>query len=85
MLGILLAAIKNPMNRYDFFTVFQENLDGSLTPRMPITVNGVTFGQTISFRPGVSFGGVDFHRYRGQAILGEESNGVLIVRGFFNN
>ncbi len=82
---VLLVAIKNPMDRYDFFTIFQENPDGSLTPRMPTTVNGVTFGQTVSFGPGVSFGGVDFHRYKGKAILGEEKNGVLIVRGFFNN
>ena len=65
------------MNRYRFLDIFQENSDGSLSPKRVINVNGITFGQ------GVSFGGIDFHRFKYLDVAGEEQNGTLIIRGFF--
>jgi hypothetical protein len=71
------------MNRYRFLDIFQENPDGSLTPRRVIEVNGVQFGTGVSFGPGVAFGGVNFHQYKYSDISAEERNGVLVIRGFF--
>jgi len=71
------------MNRYRFSDIFQENPDGSLSPRVRINVNGVEFGPGVSFSPGVSFGGIDFFRYKNLDIAAEVQNGVLIIRGFY--
>ncbi len=37
--------------RYKFGDVFQENLDGSITPKVSVSINGIGMG------PGVTFGG----------------------------
>lgn len=71
------------MERYKFLEIFSENSDGSLSPKKPININGVTFGQGVSFSPGVSFGGVDFHRYKYLDIAAEDQGGLLIIKGFF--
>ena len=66
------------IKRYRFQDIFQENLDGSLSPRRTINVNGITFG------PGVAFGGVNFHQYKYLDIAAEEgSDGVLAIKGFY--
>lgn len=71
------------LKRYEFQDVFQESSDGSLTTKRPININGVTFGLNVTFGPGVSVGGVDFHKYKYRAIAAEENNGILIIRGFY--
>lgn len=71
------------MKRYKFLEIFQENPDGSLSPRRVINVNGITFSPGVSFGQGVSFGGIDFHRFKYLDIAAEEQNGILIIRGFF--
>lgn len=70
------------MTRYEFFDVFQLNPDGSLSPRRPIRINGVTFNQGVSFGRGVLFGGINIFDYYGLPITGEEHDGVLIIQGF---
>lgn len=69
--------------RYKFLDVFQENTDGSLTPKRQIYVNGVTFGSGTTFQKGVAFGGIDFHLYKYFDIAGTEENGILTIVGFF--
>lgn len=70
-------------NRYKFLDVFQENSDGSLTPKRQIFVNGVTFGPGVNFQKGVAFGGIDFHLYKYWDISGKEENKTLVIDGFF--
>jgi len=70
--------------RYKFLDIFQENADGSLTPKRQIYVNGVTFGPGgVTFQNGVAFGGVNFHLYKYWDIAAEEQNGVLVIKGFY--
>jgi len=71
------------MQHYKFLDVFQENSDGSLTPKRAIFVNGISFGPGTIFQKGVAFGGIDFHLYKYWDIAGEERDGVLVVTGFF--
>ena len=68
--------------QFKFLDIFQENPDGSLTPKKPIAVNGITFGLGTSFQRGVAFGGIDFHLYKYHDILADEENGVLVITGF---
>lgn len=69
--------------RYKFLDIFQENLNGSLSPRVRINVNGIEFGPGIVFGTGVTFGGINFHQYKYWDIAAEEQNGVLIIKGFY--
>ncbi len=69
--------------RYKFLEIFQENTDGSLTPKRQIHVNGITFGPGVNFQKGVAFGGIDFHLYKYWDIAAEDQNGVLTIKGFF--
>lgn len=69
--------------RFKFLDIFQENNDGSLTPKKQILVNGISFGPNVVFQKDVTFGGVDFHLYKYWDISGKEENGVLIIEGFY--
>ncbi len=71
------------MNRYKFLDIFQENSDGSLSPKRVISINGITFSPGVSFSQGVSFGGIDFHRFKYFDIAAEDQNGVLVIKGFY--
>lgn len=71
------------MKRYNFFEIFQENSNGSLSPKRTINVNGITFGPGVSFSPGVTFGGVNFHQYKNYGIAAEEENNIVVVKGFY--
>lgn len=69
--------------RYKFLDLFQENNDGSLTPKRRIFVNGISFDVGTTFQKGVAFGGVDFHLYKYWDISGKEENGVIVIEGFY--
>ncbi len=72
------------MQRFRFLDVFQENPDGTLSPRRAVHINGVSFGPGASFGQGVSFGGVNIHQYKYFDIAGiERQDGVLEIRGFY--
>jgi len=71
------------LQRYAFLDVFQENPDGTLSPRRLINVSGVTFGPDVTFSAGVAIGGIDFHKYKNRPIAAEDKEGALIIRGFF--
>ena len=72
------------IKRFRFSDIFQENRDGSLSPKRNILVNGVSFGPRVSFSPGVSFGGVNFYQYKHLDIAAEEQpDKVLVIKGFY--
>ena len=73
------------MQKYRFYDVFEENTDGSLTPKIKINVNGVNFGPGVRFTKGVAFGGIDFYQYKGFDIAGEYINDIFFIKGFFQN
>ena len=70
--------------RYKFLDIFQESPDSSLSPKVQIEVNGVSFGPGVVFQKGVVFGGVDFFQYRylDIAVIVQEG-GVLKIVGFY--
>jgi len=69
--------------RLKFLDVFQENNDGSLTPKRQIIVNGLSFGPGVIFQKGVALGGVDFYLYKYWDISADEKEGVLDIKGFY--
>ena len=74
----------NETKRCKFLDIFQESPDGSLSPKVQIEVNGVSFGPGVAFQKGVVFGGVDFYLYRYLDIAAiEKENGILKIEGFY--
>ncbi len=71
------------MQRYRFLDVFQENIDGSLSPKIKINVNGVLLGPGVVIGPGVVFAGIDFHQYKYLDIAGEYIDDTFLIKGFF--
>ncbi len=69
----------------NFFDIFQQNPNGSLSPMVKMNINGIQFGPGVSFLPGVSFGGVDFHKYKNLPVAVEKQGDVYIIKGFFQN
>jgi len=71
------------MARVTFDSVFITHPDGSLEPRQPIRVGGVTLGPGVKFGRGVSFGGIDFSQFAGRDFEVETDNNVLVVKGIY--
>lgn len=74
--------------RRKFRDVFDESTDGSLSPQMPIEVNGIVFAPGAVFQKGVAYGGIDFHlyKYRDIAVQSDDmSEGPVKILGFFQD
>ena len=78
-----MADLNNNIKKYRFRDVFQENADGSLSPKVRINLNGVTLGPGVYFNRGVAFGGVDLFQYKNLDIAGDLKNNILDIKGFF--
>jgi hypothetical protein len=63
--------------------MFQENADGSLEPTVQVNINGVVFGPGVRFTPGVAFGGVDMHKFKGLDLEADLIDNIWILRGFY--
>lgn len=72
------------MARYEFNQIFKENPNGTLTPTKTIDIRGAVFGSSVTFGPGVAFGGIDIFKLKDHAIEADEENGILIIRGFYH-
>lgn len=73
----------NEVKRFEFYDVFGQNADGSLSPKRQINLNGISFGPGVAFSRGVIFGGVDIFQFLGRPIAALEENGVLIIKGYY--
>ena len=72
------------MGRFQFSEIFQENPDGTLSPKNRIIVNGITIGPQAHFRPGVKFAGIDFFKYRHMDIAAEaQAPDLYEIKGFY--
>ncbi len=69
--------------RVRFHQVFQVNANGSVSPLMPVHVKGVTMSPGVSFRAGVSFGGLDIAALRGKDLEVEQQGSTVVIKGFY--
>lgn len=68
-----------------FSIIFQEHRDGSITPKVPVRINGVDMGPGVTFGGGVSFGGVNLQQCRDMDVECEDQGGVWVIQGFHPN
>ena len=70
--------------RVSFNEVFQNNNDGSYSPKGIVKIGGVTMSPGVSFRPGVLFSGVDIAIYAGRGLeVEKEPDGTIIIKGTY--
>lgn len=68
-----------------FSEVFQDNGNGSFTPKHRVKIGGVSMGPGVSFSPGVAFSGVDIASYVGHALEVEQSaDGLVEIKSIYN-
>ena len=70
--------------KLDFNNLFRENTDSTIEPIQQVNINGVVFGPGVRFTPGVAFGGVDLHKFKGLPIEAEQIEGIWIIKGFYS-
>ena len=68
--------------RYSFFSIFKETADG-LTLRRKIRFGGVTFEPGTTFSRETSFGGVNIYDRYDQDVEADETDGILIIKDFY--
>ena len=70
--------------RIPFSDIFRVNQDGSVSPRLPVYINGITMSPGISFGLGISFGGFDIASLRNKDLEVERRpDGIMIIKGYF--
>jgi hypothetical protein len=70
--------------RVAFSEIFNDNGDGSYTPKGAIRVGAVTMGSGVAFRSGVQFSGVDIAQYVGKDLeIVTHPGGIVEITGFY--
>lgn len=64
-----------------FYEVFQVDANGSVSPRIPVEINGVTMTPGVSFTEGVSFGGFDIAAMKGKEFIIERRGNLVVIKG----
>ena len=73
------------MYKIAFKELFQENPDGSLSPKKIIKIGNVVFGPGTAFGPGVEFGGVNFFELKGKDLAVKQTDGTVVYHGYYQN
>lgn len=68
--------------RVSFNEIFQDN-GGVISPKMPVSINGIIMSLGVSFTVGVSFGGIDITTLRGRDIEGNNEGGIFVITGHY--
>lgn len=66
-----------------FNQLFQVNADGSVSPKVVVSIKGVTMTSGVKFTSGVTFSGVDITKYIGHDIEVNQQNGVCDIVRFY--
>lgn len=69
--------------RVGFWQLFGRTADGSITPRVLLSIGGVTLSPGVSFRAGVSFSGVDLAVLAGRDLEVEQYGAVVSIVGHY--
>lgn len=77
------SATTGSPERVSYATIFKTNLDGSVSPRMPIRLFGMTMSGSVTFTRGVSFNGVDVAAMQGKDVEIVRGGEFVEIRRFF--
>ena len=66
-----------------FNYVFEIKPDGSITPKQQTRVGMVTLSPGVFFGEGVSFGGIDFSKFKGRYLEIETDENIIVIKGIY--
>lgn len=70
--------------RVPFSSVFNQNSDGSISPKVTVRVGGVSMGPGVSFGKGVQMGGVDIASHAGKDLeIDKNKDGSITLKGIY--
>ena len=81
--GIAIAPVRAPSRRVPYSTVFKTNADGSVSPRMPVRLQGVKVSGNVSFTRGVSFNGTDVAAMKGKDVEIVRTSDYVDIKRFY--
>ncbi|MGZ3890588.1 MAG: hypothetical protein ACXVIY_05435 [Mucilaginibacter sp.] len=65
-----------------FDDIFKRNADNTVSPRLPLEINGEMVGTSTKIVGGAKYGGIDISYYTGHDALVDTLKGVVIIRQF---
>lgn len=68
--------------RMHFDDIFKRNADNTVSPRLPLEINGEMVGTSTKIVGGTKYGGVDISYYTGHDALVDTLKGIVIIRQF---
>jgi len=68
--------------RMRFDDIFKRNADNTVSPRLPLEINGEMVGTSTKIIGGTKYGGIDISYYTGHDALVDTLKGVVIIRQF---
>jgi hypothetical protein len=71
------------METMNFNEIFFIHPDGSIEPRFPVQVGGVSFGPGVRFGKGVSFSGIDFSLFIGRDFQVRRDGQIINILGIY--
>ncbi len=69
--------------RVPYSQIFTINSDGSITPKVSVSLGGITMGPGVAFTRGVQFSGVDLASLQGRDLDVEVQGNVHVIKGYF--
>lgn len=66
--------------RMKYDDLFKRNADASISPILPIQINGEMIGTSTRISTGVAYGGVKLGEYTGHDMMVDTVRGVVIIR-----
>ena len=73
------------IERVKFSDVFFMREDGSISPKIPISINGISMSTGVSFSRGVSMGGVNVFDLIGKDLAIEKVGNYYELKGYYND
>ena len=78
-----LVKVVYPLLRIvEYNQVFTINPNGTISPRIPVRIGGITMGPGVSFGSGVLIGGLNLIEFKNRNIQGYVDNGMFVIKGF---
>jgi hypothetical protein len=68
--------------RMHFDDIFKRNADNTVSPKLPLEINGEMVNTSTKIVGGVKYGGIDISYYAGHDALVDTLKGVVIIRQF---
>lgn len=76
------SSVTSTSFRMHFDDLFRHNADNSISPILPLEINGEMVNTATKIANGVKYGGIEIMRFAGHDALVDTLHGMVIIRKF---